>query len=276
MNQHNKIIIIIVLYKTLAEESRSYKYYTKYKHLLDCEHQLIIFNNSPEITITNIQDAIIINSTENKKLNTAYNFALKYANENIANWLLLLDSDSKLTEDYFIELSNTLNSKIDNNIVSIVPTLIQNNKTISPHRHQFMYLRCNPTNKQGVINGKIIAFNSLSLLRVSFLNEINGFSPKFPLDMLDYWVYSQIEKKRKSVLLLESKIEHDLSVTNFEENMTLNRYKDLILSEKKFFRELGLGYQIAYRLKLLLRSMKQFIVFKNKEFSKITLNQMFK
>lgn len=276
MAQKTKIVVVIVLYKTLVEDSISYLNYCKYKHLLKCDQQLIIFNNSPEITVENKGKAIIVNSTENKHLNIAYNFALKTANESHANWVLLLDSDSQLTEEYFIELSQSLNSNIDRDIVSIIPSLTQNNKTISPHSNQLLYLNCKPIGVTGVIRTKATAFNSLSLLRVSFLNDIQGFSSKYPLDMLDYWVYYQVFKRKKSILLLDAKIEHDLSVLNFEEKMTEARYKNLILAEKIFFRELPFSYQLAYRIKLLMRAAKQYVFFKNKTFSKITINHLIK
>jgi hypothetical protein len=268
--------VVIVLYKTDVKSSKTYTSFIKHIQQFKHNYNLLIYNNSKEISITSSEHYIVVNAGNNNKLTGAYNFALDYANEHQSEWLLLLDSDSTLTDEYFIELSNILNSDIQNDIVSIVPNLVQNNRIISPHMNRFMHLRRSAIKKSGINSGKITAFNSLSFIRVAFLNEINGFSPDYPLDMLDFWVYHQIYKRNKLIFLLDSKIEHDLSVLNFEENMTIDRYVELILAEKKFFNELGFGYKYVYRFRLLLRAIKQCLIFENKEFSKITLKHLFK
>ena len=43
---------------------------------------------------------------------------------------------------------------------------------------------------EGVQNKAVMAINSGSLIKVSFLTEIGGFNGQFPLDYLDHWLFS--------------------------------------------------------------------------------------
>jgi hypothetical protein len=103
----NKILITLVLYKTKLEESISFKTFNANKNALHIDFELLIFNNSKEITIEeNPSEYIIINSTENKQLSGAYNFAYKTAIEKNINWILLLDQDTELTSVFFEEINH--------------------------------------------------------------------------------------------------------------------------------------------------------------------------
>ena len=90
MADRNRIVIVIVLYKTSLENSKTYTSLTKHIHLFKHEYSLIIYNNSSEISIPEGYYTLI-NASENNKLTGAYNFALNFAETNLAEWLLLLD-----------------------------------------------------------------------------------------------------------------------------------------------------------------------------------------
>lgn len=272
----NKIMIVIVLYKTQLEASKTYQTFVIHSNKLKCNYELLIYNNSSELSIEPSQSFTLVNAEKNNMLTGAYNMALSMANKIQAEWLLLIDQDTELTSAYFECLSEYLNKNEAEDVVAVVPFLEENNKQLSPHRLMFFNNMAVKISKAGLQHKNTTALNTLTLIRTNFIYEIGGFSEKYPLDMLDYWVYTQIQQNKKKVYVLNTSIKHNLSVSEFERNMSLSRYNDLVLAEKKLMLELGIMYSIVFKLKLVLRFMKQIIVFENKKFAVITLKNILK
>jgi GT2 family glycosyltransferase len=236
-----------------------------------------LFNNSNKNFIESDVATKIVNSSTNVKLNGAYNYTLIHANKNNKSWILLLDQDTEITSDYFIKLSEVLGeNKIEENTVAIIPSLSDNFNTLSPHKIVFFNSYRIFITKSGYLNGHITAFNSMSLIKVDFLNEISGFTSFFPLDMLDYWLYHQIYKHKKRVYLLDTVLNHSLSITDFNKNMQLERYNQLLQSENKYFSEFNFPHRLVYKTKLIYRTIKQLIFVSDKNFAKSTLKNIFK
>lgn len=276
MADRNRIVIVIVLYKTSLENSKTYTSLTKHIQLFKHEYSLIIYNNSSEISIPEGYYTLI-NASENNKLTGAYNFALNFAETNLAEWLLLLDQDTEITDDYFNKLSAYLSANsITNDIVAIAPFLTENKRQISPHNIFFFNNLVSKVKKPGVQHRHIIALNTLSLIRTEFISKIGGFSTKYPLDMLDYWTYTQIHKHQMKIYVLNTYVEHSLSVSDFEKNMSVSRYADLVKAEKNLMSESGSLQLLVYKFKLIFRLIKQYMLFKNKHFSQITFKHIFR
>lgn len=276
-NTTDKIVIVIVLYKTHLNESKTFQTFINQSNKLKYDYDLLIYNNSQEILIVPSKSFTLVNADKNNKLIGAYNMALTMAMKSRAKWLLLLDQDTEVTAEYFERLSDYLNqSKQDERVVAVVPFLEENNKQLSPHKLVFFNNMAIKIAKAGLQHNNTNALNTLTLLRTKFIYEIGGFSAKYPLDMLDYWVYSQIQKNNKKVYVLDTSIKHNLSVSEFEKNMSLSRYNDLILAEKELMLELGFMFSMVFRLKLLLRFLKQILIYKNKEFAFLTFKNILK
>lgn len=274
---NNKIMVVIVLYKTQLNESKTYQTFINQIDVLKCHYDLLIYNNSQEILIDPSNSFTLVNADKNNKLTGAYNTALSMAKESGTKWLLLLDQDTELTAEYFERLSDYLNQSIqDERVVAVVPFLEENNKQLSPHKLMFFNNMAIKISKAGLQHKNTTALNTLTLIRTNFIYEIGGFSAKYPLDMLDYWVYAQIQKKNKKVFVLDTSIKHNLSVSEFEKNMSLSRYNDLILAEKELMLELGFMYSMVFRLKLVLRFLKQILIYENKKFAFLTFKNILK
>jgi GT2 family glycosyltransferase len=274
MKESESIVVLIVLYKKTLKESNSYRTFVSESKNTNFKHKLIVYNNSSEYKIEDTEDTIIINSEKDGKLPQAYNYALNFAVKNNAKWLLILDQDTEVTKEYLIELENQLNSIQDENLVAIVPKLVDNNTVLSPKIISNFGWWENKIKESGYQTGRIVAFNSLSFLNVKFIQELGGFSEKYPLDMLDHWYYNQIYLQNKNVFVLDSLINHSLSFQNYEQDVSIIRHIDFLEAENKFVKELGLSHFATYKLKLFLRSIKQFIFFKNKEYSKFTFRKI--
>jgi len=275
----SKLIIVIVLYKTKIEDSIAYNTLISNALVLDFDYELLVYNNSGldiEVPISN--NYVLYNSENNSMLNAAYNYAYIYAKKVRADWLLLLDQDTVITSKYLDKLSDFILGKIDSKIVAAVPLLKSGDKILSPKLISKIGWWQNDISTVGCQKvGRVTAFNSLCLLRISFIESIGGFSDQYPLDMLDHWLFNQIRINEKNVYIIDSTIEHNLSLLTYEDSISLQRHVTFLNAERLFIKnELTFFHYFFYKFRLFLRLIRQILVFKNKEYPKITLKILLK
>ncbi len=267
----NSIEIVIVLYQCTLDESLTFlslKEQLK-KTAIQCE--LIFYNNDINQKIEH-SEFVVVNAEENKKLEGAYNFALERAVKSEKNWILLLDQDTMIPPNYFKEIEKLFSGNYSPDLAAIVPKLVSNRKVISPVRVSSLMRFEKELNVTGYTNERINALNSLSLFNVQFIQSIGGFSKEFPFDFHDHWCYNQVYKHGKSVYVLDVTTEHESSFVAFEQNVSYDRYRLFLNTESRFIKnELGWLVFVFYKMKLILRSLKQLIQYRNKKFAAITL-----
>jgi GT2 family glycosyltransferase len=118
-----------------------------------------------------------------------------------------------------------------------------------------------------------MAINSCALIRTKFLEEIGGFNKNFPLDGLDHWWCGEAQRLQRKLFVMEGTIEHDLSVSNFGENVTAARYQSIVDSEVTLYRNHRATLTRAlFLLQLVRRSIRFFFTMKDRRFAKISLN----
>lgn len=272
-----KITAIIVLYNTKINESKTLNSIRNISGAYSfVDFNFIIYDNSLISQHEEIEfpfPYMYYHDETNGGLATAYNYALNYCIENNTPWLLLLDQDTELRKEYFLEIEKTLKSVRENaDIVSIIPQIICNNNKISP----VSFNKCgfvkeiNKKNSTGIYDIPVTGINSGTLLSVDFINSIGGFNLAFRIDMLDYWYFQQINRMNKKVYVLESQLEHSLSVMNYAD-VSVERYKNIIKAEHVFFRDYcSRNDFFIFKLRLILRLIKQLIKVENKEIAYIT------
>ncbi len=277
----NDVLFVIVLYKNNLENSITIEsIITNYKHTID----LLVFDNSPQrqynenvFSYKNL-NVFYFSDETNPGLARAYNYSLLEASKLSKKWILLLDQDTLFTEDYIKELYSFDKDQIGQDVVAIIPKVnsIDNpNKIISPAK---MYIGgvFKPINlRSGVSFKPISAINSGCLINVDFLKSINGFKNNFQLDMLDHWYFREIYKTNKQVYLLNSTIYQSLSVSgNFEDNISIERYRKMLNAEKMFVSLNGRMHVFVFKLRLLARLFKQ-IKYQDKSYFISTFQYLF-
>lgn len=274
--KENSIQIVLVLYKADLAESKTYQSLKKYIHSFALDYDVLIYNNSPEIVIPQSDEYTVVNASGNDFLAGAYNYALALAEKSGKEWMLLLDQDTEITEDYFVELSDFLSKRVDADLVAVVPALASDETVLSPKRISDRKWKHYEIERGKYHQGEnIIAYNSLALLSVEFMRQIGGFSESYPLDMLDYSYFRQIYLHNKKIYVLNCELRHYLSHSGYEENVSITRHENYLSAEKDFiFNELGRKYVCSYRMLLLRRFIKQVLFFKNKAYAKITLQKL--
>lgn len=275
------VFFVIVLYKSSLEDSITIN---SLGNIVEGNFNLFVYDNSPirQYENDNFQfksfKVHYHHNQTNPGLSVAYNSALDECIKLNKKWLLLLDQDTTFTKEYIEEIESLDFNKIPDTIVAIIPKVVSRiDKRIIAPAKMFLGGICRPVEvDSGVVNIPISGINSGTILLISYLNCIKGFSDKYTLDMLDHWYFRKIFNDGKSFYLLNSNIYQDLSVFgNFEENVSLERYRQMLNAETLFIKEEGILSLFVFKLRLFFRGLKQ-IRYKNKKYYKCTIKQIFK
>lgn len=260
---------VLVLYRQTWPAVASNKLLSAFLHEHP-ENHLLIIDNSPEM-----QDVPIVGEAnityqqypENPGLAPAYNLALAEASKHHHEWLVLLDQDTTLTEDYLAAIL-TDKQPLDE-VVCRVPQMFANQKQISPLLADAYIDRnwhCPPI---GVTNRRVMAINSASVWRVNFLEKIGGFSLEFPLDFLDHWLFYQVHVHHKEIEVLPICLEHDLSVLHYQ-TITMERYQSILAAEARYYTEVEIEKKQRHLQQLQRRTIKQFFSVRNRSIWRAT------
>lgn len=202
-------------------------------------------------------------SPGNVGLAVAYNKALQMAQRIGAQWLLTLDQDTALPENYLPRMCALMELYAsDTRIAAIVPQIIGNGKLLSPYWLWAKALpRWFPRGYSGIPEHPVYAFNSGSVLRVDALTEIGGYSPLFPLDNSDTNLYHQLGKAGKRVFVAgDLRVEHELSLLDMNRRMPIDRYRRLLFDECAFWDiEMNVLARVERKLRLLGRLYKHLV-----------------
>lgn len=204
---------------------------------------------------------------QNPGLAVAYNYALSQAQPTIQR-LITLDQDTVLNESYLEQISQV---EFSDDCVVAVPMIFDQGQQISPvYADQYVNRTYRAVSEVGLTEQRVMAINSGTVFSISFLQTIGGFNPAFSLDFLDHWFFWKVYQLHKKIEILPIRLEHDLSVLNYEKVST-TRYESILAAETKFYREYDQIHWKKHRKQLLLRSIKQFLTVKNRKIWRLTL-----
>jgi GT2 family glycosyltransferase len=237
------ILAIIVLYGmapsdsvTLTSLARALKAPCASKLRL----KVLLFDNSleahtpPEM----FGEQVYLPVADNRGLAEAYNVGLRMAEEQGYSWLLTLDQDTSLPEDFLSTVSDRIALVDgDNQIAAVVPKLQGHGRTLSPYRFRWGALptRFEPS-YSGVPNDAVYALNSASLMRVKALRQVGGYDPRFWLDASDHAIFCLLADFGKRVYVDSNiEVQHRLSLLGGKESMSAVRYEGLLAAESAFW-----------------------------------------
>ncbi|MBN2068151.1 MAG: hypothetical protein JW739_00775 [Opitutales bacterium] len=247
------IVVVVVVYKIRVTNVKTYDLL---ESLSASGLSVLFYDNSPDSFEGNLPEGFLyVHNPRNPGISDAYNYGYDLCLSMDKKWLLLLDQDTNLDESFFDNLDTEV-SFIGGNAsyAAILPFVYSvESRLISPCYVGRMG-RAKVVNSRVFDSRKrVLSVNSGLLVSVDFLRDINGFSPDYRLDMLDYWFFSMIYKKGKKVLFSKSNIVHELSVLS-DDYMSISRYDGLLIAEKRYFKSEGL--LILYYFRLVFRCLK--------------------
>lgn len=275
------LVGVAVLYKCSFEKSNTIVSLNKSLEKFQKKLTLLVYDNGPEKQYTKERfeygnfDIIYKHDPNNPGLSKAYNEGVKYATSHGADWILLLDQDTIYSSDFLEFYLEAIMENLASEIVCIIPKVLSaNDNTLFSPSKIYPGGITRPANriKPGIIEKPITSINSGTFISIQFIISVGGFSDEYPLDMLDHWYFREIIRKKKKVLLLNTFVHHNLSVNSFFDEVSINRYDSILLSERKFFRSHILDLCI-YKLRLVFRIIKQLQV-GEKEHAKLTFKYL--
>jgi GT2 family glycosyltransferase len=261
-----RIFAVLVLYKRSLEESETF---STLRSLLEKRTDLagamslLLYDNSPvaqEVPALPIPTRYISNPS-NPGLVAAYSAGLQLADEEAADWLLLLDQDTLLTETYLAEAVSSTQLAGDDQFDAIVPKLVEDGTVQSPHLT--ITFRCpKPVDitTHGISTVLLHPYNSGAVLRVKALREMNGFPEGFSLDYLDHATFRRLQSRGGKIFVMQALLQHKLSTNRTDvsdDPVLFARQKSVLRAEQAFYRDFGTPRErFYYHARLVWRAWK--------------------
>jgi GT2 family glycosyltransferase len=264
-NPASSILAVVVLYRCELAHSQSVSSLFRIlrEHPELARHfSPLLYDNSPEPQENTMQATLpvdYVHDPSNRGLATAYNFALERAEAEQRAWLLLLDQDTVLTEEFLLELvesARTLYGQAQ--VGAIVPKLLVRGAIYSPEenflhqvRHQYRSLRTVKKDAVGVQQGHLNAYNSGATLRVSAMRAVGGFPLQFWLDYLDHAVFRALFVGGFRIYVMRAELVHNSSLAEVT-SLPLWRLRNILQAQTLFVKQSG-GFfdRMLYRIFLL-------------------------
>jgi GT2 family glycosyltransferase len=256
-----KLFIVLVLYRIELSYSTSWTTLCRAmsaNRKLDVE--VLVVDNSLEsgLSLMNLREFpfTAVHDPSNGGLVSAYNVALKRAERAHADWMLLLDQDSVLPRDFISKTVQAISEcDADATVAAVVPRVKGSASWLSPKRVHPGFVTDVRADARGRCDYEITAINSGTALRVSALREIGGFSRKYWLDFLDYWVFRTLYNCGRAAYVSDAHMMHSLSLeTNA---LSSARYHNILTAECRFVKEEGRRIELPlYFARLFARMLK--------------------
>ena len=273
------VLAVIVLYKRSVERSETLislgEALGRHPGLLQ-RLRVLLWDNSPMPTTPTLAFPFdYVHSGKNVGTAGAFNHAMEFAETLSIPWLLLLDQDTTLPEDFVAKMIGYSDRFADTpEVAAVVPLLWCRGQLISPKRLRNLY-RISPVPPAcyGTYKEQVVVCDSATLMRTAALREAGGYDEElFWLDFSDIDVFAALHRNGKSIYIASDlQLQHSLSMMDYDTDMTPERYSNFLAAEGTFFflRRSPLD-NVALTVRLLARGTKQYLRYKNKTFARMT------
>ncbi len=215
---------------------------------------------------------------DNPGLARPYNEALAEAAAGGFEWLLTLDQDTHLPENFLIGMEGYARRfRHVPEIGAVVPRVLDHGRSISPFRFAGgFWPRVLPQQADGLAPRFTSAINSASLLRVEAALAVGGYDPQFPLNNSDTSLFHRLDRAGKRIVVAGGvRVEHELAILDREGRMSTDRYRQLLRDECSFYdRHMPLPARGERLLRLLVRAGRSLLRGQEPEFRRIATGEI--
>jgi len=276
-----RVLAVIVLYKRSPERSQTLvslgAAFERHPEALK-SFRVLVWDNSPAALTSPLLGFPFeyYHSSKNAGTAGAFNGARKLAETMGIPWLLLLDQDTTIPEDFIPKIAAYSQRFAEEpEVAAVVPLLWCRGQLISPNRLANFYrvLPVPRTSHGTYYREQLFACDSATLMRVSALREAGGYDEGlFWLDFSDIYVFAAFHRSGRSVYIASDlRLEHSLSTTDYANDMTPQRYRNFLAAEGAFLLLYGSRWDnVALTIRLLARAAKQFLRHPDKVFAKMS------
>jgi GT2 family glycosyltransferase len=274
--ENAQVVAVIVLYKRRPEQSQTIN---SLASVLERNPSLLrsirifLWDNSPQ-AIDRLDLPFPCDYKHgggNVGTSGAYNHAMVFAEAQGSPWLLLLDQDTTLSDEFLprmLEYGYQLQDSPE--VGSVVPFVYSHGKPVSPRLlGRFNRNLQLPLGFHGICRKKSYAINSTAMLRVAALREIGGYSEEFWLDLSDVYAFLAMNQKGRYMYVAgDLVLEHSLAGMDYDNEMTCERYRNFLAAESAYVDLYSSPPERAAQLlRLLIRTFRQYRRYQNKAFA---------
>jgi GT2 family glycosyltransferase len=279
-----RVLAVVVLYR--MEPGRS-KTLTGLARAFACEPSLteqievLVWDNSP--TAADEQSLPLActyrHAANNEGVSGAYNAAAVIAQERGCPWLLLLDQDTSVKEEFLRGmLAQAAGVTDDEQVAAVVPFLYAGSFCLSPRLWHFGRHTPLPRSAHSYTERReMFAANSGTLMRVRALESIGGYAKRFWLDYSDIDVFHRLHARGFGVrITCDLTLEHEVALLDYDVRMTPARYATYLTAESDFldlYR--GPAERLLHLFRLAARVVRQ-RRFANRTFSRMTWHELWR
>jgi hypothetical protein len=220
--------------------------------------KVLIYDNSPQARTQEQRqytNCLHVHDAENGGTAAAYGHACAVALEQGTDWLLLLDQDTLLPDD-FLDAAAAALARSAGHARALVPWVLQGTRVVSPARvtagGTIEPLQYTP---RGLPSDGLTAIASGSLLHVPTLASLLPIPKGLWLDYVDHWIFFQLHRHSLPVTVFEAKLQHQLSVFSVQ-SLSTRRLTSILEGEAAFVSMLGLKARLVHPLRLALRTLR--------------------
>jgi GT2 family glycosyltransferase len=273
-----QILAVVVLYKRLPQDSQTIQSLMQVfegNPELSASVRVLFWDNSPT-PAANVSLPFAFewgHGGRNVGTSGAYNYAMELAESLGCPWLLLLDQDTTVSQQFLQGMIGYGEKFLETaQIAAVVPFIFSHGVLVSPRRLlSFNRVRQIPVTFNGLCRDKAYAVNSATLMRVSALREVGGYSDEFWLDLSDVYVFQAFHRRGKSMYVAgDLRVEHSIASMDFDKEMSSERYRNFLAAESAYVDLFLSPFERASQLlRLFVRTLRQYRRYENKIFSKI-------
>ena len=238
----SQIFAVIVLYGVEVDQCVTYRDLLRSAALLDGAPPpfILLYDNSPEAqTPAALPVGVSYHHAErNGGVAAAYNYALQLSLDRKCEWLLTLDQDTSLPEQFLLDLV-PLAARLTpmSRVAVILPQVFHGERMISPHFYiAGAWPRFLAPGFVGTAPEPLFAINSGSLLRTAALVAVGGYDPAFWLDASDHVLFSRLAHAGRTCYVLGSlRVQQALSHLDRSQPVSPARLKNILSAESAFW-----------------------------------------
>ena len=203
----------------------------------------LIYDNSP------VAQAQSLGSYEHERIDSfhdrsnggtraAYLYALKIAQAKGYPWILFLDHDTDLPQDFFLDAERALAAAAyETSVCAIVPRVFDGFTPISPswitsYGRVYAYQDTQTAADDRV---GLTAIASASIVKTESLAALLPIPAAFTLDYLDHWLFRELQLRGENIAVSSARVKHSLSVQSMK-SMDIERYRAILAAELLFLR----------------------------------------
>jgi GT2 family glycosyltransferase len=264
-------LIVVVIYETDFEDSLTLQCLFTVQGSVTDFPPILVYDNSRQRRISDKYSkniAFYNNDTRNSGVAGAYNYARELAVRINKEWLILLDQDSQINEDYFKQLNYSYSLYSQQNL--FCPIVISANRIVSPTWYVAEKAIKPKKLKPGLYKSKLYTvINSGVAIRSTELKSLGGYDPDLPLDFSDHYFFSRFKKKNKHFVVINHTNIHNLSSdTDKSFEAVFARFKVYSRSASIYANRIASTLPIAWSF---FRALKLTVRFKRIDFLKFLL-----